>query len=192
MAPPKRHCPSSSLSVNRKQPNSTEYPTKIQTEIHVLLSITCKSHSWMLYIVYFCTYSTVTCLYLLCIPWSGYTIQENNNPPDFFLDVISGDFHVDVETLDPEKTSTGNTYITAHHWLLLSVTDVMLILCLWSWSILKNECEFQGKHLVIILIWYPSDTENPSTYSHLSLEPYHSTLLLQITCISNKGIDIFW
>lgn len=40
----------------------------------------------------------------------GYTIQENNNPPDFFLDVISGDFHVDVETLDPEKTTTGKTF----------------------------------------------------------------------------------
>ncbi|XP_062586203.1 broad substrate specificity ATP-binding cassette transporter ABCG2-like isoform X2 [Saccostrea cucullata] len=36
----------------------------------------------------------------------GYTIQEHNNPPDFFLDVISGDFNVDVDTLDPEKTST--------------------------------------------------------------------------------------
>nr|XP_022314885.1 ATP-binding cassette sub-family G member 2-like isoform X2 [Crassostrea virginica] len=37
----------------------------------------------------------------------GYTIQEHNNPPDFFLDVISGDFNVDLDTLDPEKTSTG-------------------------------------------------------------------------------------
>lgn len=149
------------------------------------------SHTVECYILYiFARTVLLTCFYLLFIPCSGYTIQENNNPPDFFLDVISGDFHVDVETLDPEKTSTGKTYITAQHWLLLSVTNVMLILCLWSWSILKNECEFQGNHLVIIQIWYPSDTANPSTYSHLSLEPYHSTLLLQI--ISNKGIDIFW
>ncbi|XP_061166082.1 broad substrate specificity ATP-binding cassette transporter ABCG2-like [Saccostrea echinata] len=36
----------------------------------------------------------------------GYTIQEHNNPPDFFLDVISGDFSIDVDTLDPEKTTT--------------------------------------------------------------------------------------
>lgn len=38
---------------------------------------------------------------------SGYKIQEHNNPPDFFLDVISGDFNIDVDTVDPEKTSTG-------------------------------------------------------------------------------------
>lgn len=74
------------------------------------------SHTVECYILYIFAHTVLlTCLYLLFIPWSGYTIQENNNPPDFFLDVISGDFHVDVETLDPEKTTTGNTYITAQH-----------------------------------------------------------------------------
>lgn len=114
MVPPKRHCPSSSLLVNKKQANSTEYRTQIQIEIHVLLSIKCKSHSSMvyIYILYIFAHTVLlTSFFCLFIPWSGYTIQENNNPPDFFLDVISGDFHVDVETLDPEKTTTGKADI---------------------------------------------------------------------------------
>ncbi|KAK3089010.1 hypothetical protein FSP39_000105 [Pinctada imbricata] len=32
----------------------------------------------------------------------GYEIEEHNNPPDFFLDVISGDVNVDVETIHPK------------------------------------------------------------------------------------------
>ena len=37
----------------------------------------------------------------------GYVIEEHNNPPDFFLDVISGDFNVDVDTIDLEETKKG-------------------------------------------------------------------------------------
>nr|XP_022314888.1 ATP-binding cassette sub-family G member 2-like [Crassostrea virginica] len=50
----------------------------------------------------------------------GYTIQEHNNPPDFFLDVIRGDFHEELDTLDPEKTKTATDENNIHDSLVKS------------------------------------------------------------------------